>query len=57
MVHLATLPGSKMTWNKVVYFSTFENWANSDPYCAKTKNNTLPNFLYVVLLSMNYPEI
>ena len=48
MVHLATLPASKMTWNKVGKFLIFENRARFDPSCAKTGPNTPPNFLYII---------
>ena len=51
MIHLATLPASKMTQNKVGKFPIFENLISLDLNCAKTSPNTPPNLLYISLIN------
>ena len=48
MIHLATLPASKMTQNKVGQFLIFENSPSLDLNYGKTGRNTPPNFLCII---------
>ena len=48
MIHLATLPASKMTQNKVGKFLIFENSPSLDLNCGKTGPNAPPNLLYII---------